>query len=444
MWTRWTLRARTTAAATAVLVPVLLVSSVAGVRIQRTDLTDGVAALAEDQARALAADVPDEAAGTEGSVVQVVDIRTGTVRIGPPDAAALAPAPAGTSPVHSQVAAPLPGENDRYETVALRSVDGDTYVVVARSLEAVDAATTSTTILLLMGSLLVLLTTSGLTWWTTGRALSPVESMRRRARSISARDLEGRLPVPPTDDELARLATTLNDLLDRVDESTQNERRFVADASHELRSPVATIKALMESDRLSPHPGGPDGLAAEVLAETDRLAGIVDQLLLLARGDVRPAPARDRVDLTAVVTAECRRARNVDLRPRVEPGLVVTGDARLLAVALRNVIDNAERHATRAVEVSASAAGDRVTVVVEDDGAGIAAAQRERVFERFVRLDDSRSPGGGGAGLGLAITRQVAESHGGTVSIADPPPAADATMPGVRVVIDLPIALGAD
>ena len=146
--------------------------------------------------------------------------------------------------------------------------------------------------------MLVLLTTGTLTWVATGRALTPVESMRRRAETITAEDLAGRLPVPETQDELARLATTLNDLLARVDRSTRKERQFVADASHELRSPVATIRALLESDQLSPHPGGRDGLRDEILAETARLTAVVNDLLTLARGDARMPTklAADRPD----------------------------------------------------------------------------------------------------------------------------------------------------
>lgn len=432
------LRARTTALAVAVLLPVLLVAGATGVWAQRTDLTSGVASLAEDQARALAADVPEATppAGEE-AIVQVVSMADGRVLSSSAGAGdrALAPAPPGSAPVHRRVAGPVRDEPDRFEVVAVRSVDGTSYVVVARSLESVDAATRSTSALLAVGVLLVLVATGALTWRATGRALAPVEAMRERAASISATDLHARLPVPASQDELARLATTLNDLLGRIDESTRKERRFVADASHDLRSPLATIRALLESDRLSPHPGGPAGLADDVLVETDRLTVLVDDLLRLARGDARPPVDRVRVDLSTLVLTEARRARRVPVVTEVDAGLAVLGDPDALAVALRNLVDNAERFARERVRIDASLAEGHVLVSVTDDGPGVPVDDRERIFERFVRLDDSRSPSDGGSGLGLAITRQVAESHGGTVSVDSAP-----EPPGARFTVRLPRA----
>ncbi|MCW2737251.1 HAMP domain-containing sensor histidine kinase [Nocardioides sp.] len=421
------LRSRTTAAALAVLFPVLLVAGVAGIWVQRTDLTAAVASLAEDQARTLAADVPESTPGAdpvgEEAIVQVVSLDDGQVLHSSPDAAdhPLVPAPRGSAPVHHRISGPVPDEPDRYEVVALRSADGTSYVVVARSLESVDAATASTSVLLLIGGLLVLLTTGALTWRATGRALAPVEAMRSRAASISAEELGERLPVPDSRDELGRLAATLNELLARIDAATRKERQFVADASHELRSPLATIRALLESDRLSPHPGGHAGLAEEVLVETDRLTLLVDDLLRLAHGDARRPVTRGPVDMSALVGAEVQRARRIPVTATIAPGLEVTGDADALGVAIRNLIDNTQRFAASAVRVTAGRNGDQVTVSVADDGPGIGVEDRERVFERFVRLDDSRSRPDGGAGLGLAIARQVAEAHGGTVAVATSP-----------------------
>jgi signal transduction histidine kinase len=413
---------------------VLAVAAAAGIWVQRADLTAGVSSLAEQQARTLAADVPEGSPGpdpaSEEAIVQIVSLDGGRVLSGSPDARdrALVPAPAGLAPVHHRIRGPVPDEPDRYEVVALRSVDGTSYVVVARSLEAVDAATASTSILLLVGGLLVLLATGALTWRATGRALAPVEAMRRRAASISAKDLGDRLPVPASQAELARLAATLNELLARIDAATKKERQFVADASHELRSPLATIRALLESDRLSPHPGGHAGLTGEVLAETDRLTMLVNDLLRLARGDARRPVTLGRVDMSALVGAEERRARRIPVTAAIAPGLEVTGDADALGIALRNLIDNAQRFAASEVRVTARRDGGQVCVSVADDGPGIRAQDRERVFERFVRLDDDRSRPDGGAGLGLAITRQVAEAHGGTVAVTASPELSGATL----------------
>lgn len=422
MWRHRSLRARTTAAATAALLPVLLLAGAAGIWLQRADLTAGVAALAEDQARSLASDLPDgapaSAIGSDESVVQVVSISTGRVLAGSADAGdtALLAAPSGSSPVHERISDPVPDEPDRYEAVAVRGADGASYVVVARSLESVDAATASTSLLLTAGGLLVLIATGALTWRATGRALAPVESMRSRAASISADDLAGRLPVPASRDELARLATTLNALLARIHDSTRKERQFVADASHELRSPLATIRALLESDRLSPHPGGHEGLTDDVLLETSRLTLLVDDLLLLARGDARGQVPHQPVDVSGLVGAEARRARSLPVTCSVQEGLVLRGDPVTLAVAIRNLLDNAERFASTTVDLVATREGPDIVVSVMDDGPGVGVADRERIFERFLRLDDSRSRAGGGAGLGLAITRQVAAAHGGTVA----------------------------
>ncbi|WP_407939755.1 HAMP domain-containing sensor histidine kinase [Nocardioides anomalus] len=258
--------------------------------------------------------------------------------------------------------------------------------------------------------------------------------MRRRAASLSADDLGARLPVPVGGDEVARLASTLNELLDRVEDSTRSRRRFVADASHELRSPVATIRALLESDRVAAHPGGPAGLSTEVLEETARLAALIDDLLLLARGDASRPRDHGPVDLSRLVTSEARRARTVPFETDVEPGLRVVGDPALLRAVVRNLLDNAERFATAGVVVAAHRQGAEVVVEVVDDGPGVPPADRDRIFERFVRLDDSRSRAAGGTGLGLAIVRQVVSDHGGTVTVG---PAATA---GARFVVRLPVA----
>jgi signal transduction histidine kinase len=439
---RWSVRARTTTATVLVLLPVLTVAGVAGVLFQRDDLTSGVGALAEDQAQGLArevaqGDVPATLGGEE-DVVQVVSLADGTVLSATPgaDENPLLPSPPGTTPVHANLSGVVEGEADRYAAVALRTPDGTSYVVVARSLESVDAATASTTGLLVIGGLLVLLTVSGLTWVATGRALSPVEAMRSQAASISPDELGRRLRVPASDDEVARLATTLNDLLERIDEASRTQRRFVADASHELRSPVATIRALLESDRIVAHPGGHDGLSAEVLDEVTRLTTLVDDLLLLARGDARLPAEHQPADLSRLLRREAGRRRRVPVAVAVPADLTVSGDPDALAGALRNLLDNAERFAHRGISVAARDAGSEVVVEVVDDGPGVPEADRDRVFERFVRLDGGRARAEGGTGLGLAIVRQVAHDHGGTVRVE---PAVPGVVPeGARFVLTLP------
>jgi signal transduction histidine kinase len=244
--------------------------------------------------------------------------------------------------------------------------------------------------------------------------------------------------VPTSDDEVARLATTLNDLLERIDLANQTQRRFVADASHELRSPVATMRALLESDRIAAHPGGHEGLSSEVLDEAARLSSLVDDLLVLARGDAQLPTEHRRVDLSTLLRREVRRPRRVPVSAAVPDGLIVTGDPGLLSGAVRNLLDNAERFAKQRISVAAYRAGGDVLLEVADDGPGVPPEDRERIFERFARLDGSRSRLNGGTGLGLAIVRQVVHEHAGTIRVEPATP--DALPPGARFVVALPSA----
>jgi len=180
------------------------------------------------------------------------------------------------------------GEEDRYVVVTAPVSGSDAYVVSARSLESVDAAIASTKRLLAVGSGLVIVLVFGLTWVLTGRALRPVEGMRRQASQITQANLSARLPVPETGDEVARLAETMNAMLERLERAVNTQRQFVADASHELRSPIATVRTLHETAHLGAHPKDLDELSAEVLGEIARLEALVADLLLLARTEAAP------------------------------------------------------------------------------------------------------------------------------------------------------------
>jgi signal transduction histidine kinase len=272
-------------------------------------------------------------------------------------------------------------------------------------------------------------------WFLAGRVLRPVEAIRSKVADSAGRDLRHRVPEPPHGDEIARLARTLNQMLDRLEASAARERRFVADASHELRSPLAAIQAQL--DVALAHPERVDWVSAahEISLETQRMQRIVEDLLLLAKADegataLRPEP----VDLDELLLAEARRLRDRD-RVEVDVSQVsaarIMGDRDQLTQVVRNLLVNAERHATRRVRLELRLAGGEAQLVVADDGPGIPPADRERVFERFTRLDEARSRGRGGAGLGLAIVRQIVEAHGGTVTIAD-------AHSGARFVVRLP------
>ena len=274
-----------------------------------------------------------------------------------------------------------------------------------------------------------------LVWILAGRALRPVESIRRGSPDISASDLHRRVPVPPVDDEIARLASTMNAMLSRLETATDRQRQFVSDASHELRSPLATVITVLEVARARPESADWPSVAATAEAEAGRLGQIVDNLLLLARSDEgQLVPGHEPVDLDELVLAEAERLRAqdrvaVDLRG-VGAGRVL-GDGEQLGRVLRNLADNAERHAASTVSFEVSSIGDSVEVVVADDGPGIPPKERERVFERFTRADQARDRPTGGAGLGLAIVGEVVAAHGGTVAVAD-------SAVGARVVVRLP------
>jgi signal transduction histidine kinase len=271
-------------------------------------------------------------------------------------------------------------------------------------------------------------------WILTGRALAPVTRIRAEVEDIETARLDKRLKVPDTGDEIAQLASTMNHMLDRLDSSARAQRRFVADASHELRSPLAAIHQYAEVARLHPESMSVAELADVVLAEGARLQGLVDALLLLARLEDGAKLTHQVVDLDDLALDEVHRSRPGDIRldgSAIGP-VRVHGDPRLLGQVVRNLVDNAVRHARSLVSVSLAVRGSTVEFIVDDDGHGIAAHDFGRDFDRFVRLDEARARDEGGAGLGLAIVREIVELHGGTVSVGESPDG------GARFVVTLP------
>lgn len=272
-------------------------------------------------------------------------------------------------------------------------------------------------------------------WLLVGRALRPVEAMRRQAAAIPGTDLHRRLDPPPADDELGRLAATLNELLARIETDAGRQRQFVADAAHELRSPLAALRTQLEV--ATRHPGQIDAktLGADLLADTVRLSRLVDDLLHIARLDANPHPHRQAVDLDDLLLEEVRRASGRGHRidtTGVFAGRVL-GDPHSLSRVMQNLLDNALRHAASTVALQLDATESTVTLIVADDGPGIPAADRDRVFERFTRLDDARNRDAGGSGLGLAIVRDVVTAHGGRVHV-------EGNHPGARFTVVLPAA----
>ncbi len=296
------------------------------------------------------------------------------------------------------------------------------YVVLyAGLLRPVDAARDTVLKGLLLGVPMLILIAGAATYVFAGRALRPVEAMRTRVSEMSEKDLSQRVPVPPTRDEIGRLAETMNGMIARLEHAQGQQRRFVADASHELRSPLATIRAGLELM----HAGGADDASTlgALQRETERIGRLVDDLLLLARADERGMrPRRDEVDLDDVAEAERSRPTDGSVATEVhaEPVRII-GDRSQLVRVLRNLVDNARRHARSRVLVTVTREHDVAVLSVADDGPGVPAADRERVFERFVRLDDARARTDGGSGLGLAIVSEVVAAHGGAVTVGDAP-----------------------
>ncbi|MGW1186968.1 ATP-binding protein [Streptomyces sp. NPDC002559] len=289
---------------------------------------------------------------------------------------------------------------------------------------------------MLVGLPVLLLVVAGVTWLVTRRALRPVEDIRREMAAITAsEDLSRRVPEPDSRDEIARLARTTNETLKALEASVDRQRRFVADASHELRSPIASLRTQLEVG--AAHPELLDVPGA--VADTVRLQALAADLLLLARLDAGERPGCTTLDLGALVREEVsqRVGDRIPVTVSVPDSgdFEVTGSRGQLARVIGNLLDNAERHARDSVTVSVRTAerGD-VLVEVTDDGAGVPADERERIFERFVRLDDARTRDDGGAGLGLAIARDVAVRHGGGLT-ADGAPEG-----GARFTLRLPAA----
>jgi signal transduction histidine kinase len=276
-------------------------------------------------------------------------------------------------------------------------------------------------------------------WRVVGAALRPVEALRRGAEEITGSGGPGRLPVPESGDEIHRLAVTLNGMLDRIAAARGRQREFTADAAHELRSPLTNMRTQLEvAQRLGVRTDWP-AVAEDLRTDTERLIRLAEDLLLLARAD-DPAAAEaarrdaDPVDLGELVVEVAARYPSPPMaRPGTAGECWVLGDVDSLRRVVANLLDNAVRHARTRVAVAAAAHGPDRVITVADDGPGIPEADRERVFTRFTRLDDGRARDAGGAGLGLAIVRELTRRHGGTVRLSD-------AAPGLRVEVRLPAA----
>lgn len=318
-------------------------------------------------------------------------------------------------------------ERERYELrIASAPSARESLVVVAGApIEGVGDAIGAVRQILVVAVPSIVLLVAGIAWLTTGRALRPVREIRAEAEAISGAHLDTRVPVPPGRDEIHQLAQTMNGMLDRIDSHQRSMRRFTSDASHELKSPVANIRAMVETSSLDGSEW--DRLERRIVHETDRLRDLVNNLLFLASHDDDAAPPRATVsvDVDDLLFREAEVVasttdRKVDISG-VEPVQVV-GDRLELERLVRNLADNAARHATSTVSFASTEHDGWVAIRVSDDGFGVPPDQREAIFERFTRLDEHRARSSGGTGLGLAIARQIAEGHHGSIEVEEGSP----------------------
>lgn len=456
-WTRWwqrrSLRARLTAAATLVIAVSMVGLSVLLVLRLQASLIAGIDGAARDRAQDVAAALTNGnpsplVSSDEGeAAIQVVtangEVSASSANIDGEPRQFSFPASGPGSAARARTVRGLPlGENGSYRVVGVAAggPGPPRTVYVALPTAAVQRTVAQLIGALALGLPLAILVLGGIGWLVVGRALQPVEALRRQAAEITATGLHRRLAVPAARDELGRLAETLNDMLARLEQSTARQREFVADAAHELRSPIAALLAQLEV--AARHPRRVDWSAAvpELVADITRLSRLVDDLLRLARLDARPQLGRQPVDLDDLVFAEVRRVRNRTAL-RIDETAVsaarVDGDPDALARVVQNLLDNAIKHARSQVRISLGTTAGTARLVVADDGPGIPEPDRQRVFDRFTRLDGARSRDAGGFGLGLAIVRDVVRIQGGEVRVED-------NGPGARFTVTLPASARAE
>jgi len=436
------IRRRITILAAAIATVVLLAAAVVVVFVVQTQLRQNLDRSLEQRADQIEQAVgPDPStellnSNREDRFAQVLDAG-GVVLVSSANVSgvpALASLPIGRTAVTTR--SDLPLEDDAYRVLISRfdTPAGVQFVVVGENIDDVRDGVRAliVTLSIVFPTAVIVLVAS--VWWLVGRTLRPVEEIRRDVAGIELGDLSRRVPEPGSGDEIDRLAATMNSMLARLESASAGQRQFVADVSHELRTPLTRIRTALEVELAS---GSTDSEATvkSVLQDSIEMQELVDGLLFLARrdggaGDVRRRP----IDLDVVVGAEVLRARqetDIQIDAAGVDAVVVDANEGDLGRLVANLISNAVRHAAGKVVVAATELEGSAIITVDDDGPGIPEHERERVFERFVRLDESRHRAGGGTGLGLAIARDVAESHGGSIEVER------STLGGARFVVRL-------
>lgn len=317
-----------------------------------------------------------------------------------------------------------PNDDLRLSGQTSRTATGTYTVMVGADSESAERIVARIALLSAIAVVIITGVAATATFRLVKRSLRSVETIRSRVAEISASDLSQRVPVPPPNDEISALAATMNEMLARVEAGHEAQRRFVGDASHELRSPLASILSALDVAQDCPEALDDELTRGTLIPEAQRMQALVEDLLLLARADERGLALRDdKIDLDVLAEGEANRLRresDLDIHLYGEAA-TVTGDLGGMARVLRNLLDNAVRHATSTVEIAVKRRETFVVLSVSDDGPGIPSEDRTRVFDRFVRLDPDRSRDGGGSGLGLAIVAEIVTSHNGAVGIDDRP-----------------------
>ena len=430
-----TVRVRVTVIATAAVAVVLVVASVLLVARQRSGLVDQLDESLSVQAEQVASEVEDDESPTladvdDDRVVVVVD-SAGEVVASSGDRDAVVDMPITETDGRDVT---LDGDPYRLTSESYDTGSGDGLVLVAGQRDDIDESIAELT-----GSLAWIIPSTSVLlfavlWIAVRRTLRPVERIRAEVAAIGVTELDRRVPEPRGNDEIARLAATMNEMLARLQRSVQLQQRFVADASHELRTPLTRMRTELEVDERHPADADPVRTRRSQLDEIGALQRLIEDLLALARGDsAKGAVVAETVDLDDIVLAELRSSGN---GVRIDAGAVsaaqVVGDPAALRRVVRNIVDNARRHARSTVTVSLAEIDGTARLTIDDDGPGIAPERRADVFDRFTRLDESRTGASGHAGLGLAIVHDIVARHRGTVTVDDAPGG------GARFVVTLP------
>lgn len=275
-----------------------------------------------------------------------------------------------------------------------------------------------------------------ISWMIVGRSLKPVEAIRREVVAIAHTTLDRRVPEPPVRDELGRLVQTMNEMLDRLEKAAKVQRQFVSDASHELKSPLTSMRTQLEVSLTHPDQANWKEVAANVLEENLRMQHLINELLELARMDEQDPSSyvgeQQILDLDDIVFTEVKTICNRRVRTDGVSAGQVRGNPSQLRQMLRNLLDNAVSYAREEIRVGLETVREQVILVIEDDGPGIPPQERERIFDRFARVEESRSRSVGGTGLGLAVVQGIVQRHGGRITVSR------AGIGGARFEVTLP------